>query len=135
MPQSPDSETTTEGIRVHAAARYVPDSSDPDRQHYFFAYTITITNEGDDPARLMSRHWVIKDADNHREDVRGPGVIGESPRLEKGQCFRYESACPLPTAWGTMEGSYQMRRDDGSTFDAQIGRFFLVADHLRGSTP
>ena len=128
MPQSPDSETTTEGIRVHAAARYVPDSSDPDRQHYFFAYTITITNEGDDPARLMSRHWVIKDADNHREDVRGPGVIGESPRLEKGQCFRYESACPLPTPVGTMHGSYEMETEAGDRFEAAIAPFRLAVD-------
>ena len=133
MTQSPDSDTTTEGIRVHAQGEYVADQSNPDNNLYFFAYTITITNEGESPAQLLSRHWIILDSNNTREDVRGRGVVGETPRLEAGQHFQYRSACPLGTAWGTMEGTFQMKRDDGSMFDANIGRFFLVSDELKPS--
>lgn len=131
MAQSPDSNAITEGIRVRASARYIPEQSDPDRGDFFFAYTISIANEGSEPARLVARHWIIKDSDNHREDVRGPGVVGETPRLESGESFEYQSNCPLHTPWGTMEGVYQMRRDDETTFNAEIGRFFLVADQLK----
>lgn len=134
MAQSPDSDALTDGIRIRAAARYIPEQSDPDRQDYFFAYKISISNEGVEPARLVSRHWIIKDADNRREDVQGPGVVGETPRLESGQSFEYQSNCPLHTPWGTMEGVYKMRRDDDTTFDVEIGRFFLVADQLKKST-
>jgi ApaG protein len=84
-----------------------------------------ISNEGDQPARLLRRHWLIIDADGHREEVRGPGVVGETPRLEPGKAFKYQSFCPLKTRWGTMEGSYTMQRDDGSTFEASIARFYL----------
>lgn len=131
MSQSPDSNVSTHGIRVQARAQYLHEHSDPDHSQYLFAYTITITNEGAQPAQLLSRHWVILDANNHREDVRGPGVVGETPRLAPDQNFQYQSACPLTTPWGTMEGTYLMRRDDGSTFSASIGRFFLVADELK----
>jgi ApaG protein len=95
-----------------------------------FAYKIVLVNEGDAPARLLSRHWVILDADGHREDVEGPGVVGETPRLDPGERFEYMSGCPLPTPWGTMEGSYLFERDDGQTFRVKIGRFFLVAPQL-----
>lgn len=119
------SDTVTQGIRVGAAAFYLPQESDPDEDRYAFGYTIVIANEGDQPAQLLRRHWVIIDANGHREDVRGPGVVGETPRLEPGQAFKYQSFCPLKTRWGTMEGSYTMQRDDGETFEAQVARFYL----------
>ena len=123
---TPDfSDTVTEGVRVGATAQYLPEQSDPDARQFLFGYTIVIANQGDAPVQLLSRHWVIIDAEGRREEVRGPGVVGETPRLEPGQAFKYQSFCPLRTPWGTMEGTYQMKRDDGSTFDAQIGRFYL----------
>jgi ApaG protein len=134
MTNSPHSETTTEGIRIHAAAEYLPQESLPqdfgadgdDREHYVFRYKITMTNTGTASARLLTRHWVIVDADGKREDVRGKGVVGEYPHLAPGESYSYLSFCPLPTTWGTMEGSYQFERDDGSRFAVAIGRFFLV---------
>ena len=120
------SDTVTEGVRVGAAAFFLPDQSEPEAHKYLFGYTIVIANQGDSPVQLLSRHWVIIDADGRREEVQGPGVIGQTPRLEPGQAFKYQSFCPLRTRWGTMEGTYQMRRDDGQTFDARIGRFYLT---------
>jgi ApaG protein len=119
------SDAVTQGIRVGAAAFYLPDESEPDDRKYLFGYTIVIANVGEAPAQLISRHWVIIDAQGRREEVRGPGVVGETPRLEPGQAFKYQSHCPLKTPWGTMEGTYQMRRDDGEMFDARIERFYL----------
>ena len=81
---------------------------------------------GDRPARLKSRHWIIRDADNQQREVRGPGVVGKQPHLEPGGSFAYVSGCPLETEWGTMEGWFQCERDDGETFSARIGRFFLA---------
>ena len=125
MPTPEMSEELTEGIRVGASAFYLPQESDPDERRFAFGYTIVIANEGERPARLLSRHWVIIDAEGRREEVRGPGVVGETPRLEPGQAFKYQSMCPLRTPWGTMEGSYTMRRDDGERFEARVGRFYL----------
>ncbi|HSV12952.1 MAG TPA: Co2+/Mg2+ efflux protein ApaG [Tepidisphaeraceae bacterium] len=125
MPTPTLSDVTTDGIRVGASAFYLPDQSDPTQQRYVFGYTIVISNEGDAPAQLISRHWVIIDANGHREEVNGPGVVGKTPRLEPGQAFKYQSFCPLKTPWGTMEGEYQTRRDNGETFDARIERFYL----------
>lgn len=130
MVQSPDSDVTTEGIRVQAAAQYLEGDSLPEEQQYSFAYRIVITNVGDQPAKLLARHWEIIDSDNHREFVDGPGVVGETPRLEPGQSHDYISGCPLPTPWGTMEGHYLFQRDDGTQFKARIGRFFLVSPQL-----
>jgi ApaG protein len=104
----------------------MPKDSNPDQKQYIFAYRITITNEGTETARLLSRHWVIIDADNHREEVRGEGVVGKQPEIPPGEKFEYTSGCPLRTSWGTMEGTYQMERADKRKFRAQIGRFFLV---------
>lgn len=120
------SDTVTEGIRVQAQAQFVESESDPEHLRWFYAYRIVIRNEGSAPARLRSRHWIILDSDNRREDVRGPGVVGKTPRLAPGEQFEYVSSCPLRTAWGTMEGSYTFERDDGTSFDAAIGRFFLA---------
>lgn len=126
MVDTPHSDTTTEGIRIQAAAQYLPGDSDPDASLYAYTYRIVITNEGDARAKLMARHWVILDADGVRKVVSGPGVVGEFPDLAPGESFTYYSTCPLPTQWGTMEGAYTMKRDDGSTLNAKIGRFFLV---------
>ena len=119
------SDTTTDGIRVGATAYYLPEQSDHDQRRYAFGYTIVIANNSEKPAQLVSRHWIIIDAYGRREDVEGPGVVGQTPRLEPGQAFKYQSFCPLRTVWGTMEGSYQMRQDDGQTFDVEIARFYL----------
>lgn len=135
MTSPASSDTVTEGIRIQAAAQYLEDQSDPDHKQFRFAYRIVIRNEGEERARLKSRHWIIYDADNHREDVRGPGVVGKYPDLAPGGQFEYVSGCPLSTAWGTMEGSYQMVRPDGREFEAQIGRFFLVSATLQPSKP
>ena len=126
MSSSPHSNEVTEGIRVLAAAQYLPRDSDADAKRYVYGYRITLSNEGDRPAELVSRHWVIVDSEGSREDVKGSGVVGEHPRLLPGESYSYVSKCPLPTQWGTMEGSYMFRRDDGERFRVQIGRFFLV---------
>lgn len=126
MPTPEYSDTTTEGVRVGATAFFLPEHSDPQEDRYVFGYTIVIANHSDAPVQLLSRHWVIIDGTGHREEVRGPGVIGQKPRLEPGQAFKYQSFCPLSTPWGTMEGSYQMRRDNGDAFEAKIGRFYLT---------
>jgi ApaG protein len=120
------SDVTTHNIRVGAAAFYLPLESNPEESQYVFGYRVLIVNNSDTAVTLLSRHWIIIDGEGHREDVKGPGVIGQTPTLQPGQAFKYTSFCPLSTPWGTMEGSYQMRRADGSTFDAQIGRFYLV---------
>src|SRR3954468_3167088 len=123
MPTPALSDTSTEGIRVGATAFYLPGESDPDAHRYVFGYRIVIVNEGQVTATLRSRHWVITDAEGHVEEVKGQGVIGEQPRLAPGDGFKYTSYCPLATSWGTMEGTYQFEREDGSLFDVKIGRF------------
>ena len=125
------SDVTTEGIRIRVGAQYLPNQSNPDQQHYAFAYRVQIENVGDRAAQLISRKWVILDADNECRIVRGPGVVGEQPRLEPGEQFEYMSGSTMPTEWGTMEGSYQFMREDGEEFEATIGRFFLTP----GSAP
>ena len=122
----PHSSTVTAGIRIHAAAQYLPAESEPDNRRYVYAYRITMSNEGDAPARLLSRHWTIVDGEGRVEEVRGRGVVGEYPKLAPGERYSYVSYCPLATSWGTMEGSYAFEREDGSRFDVAIGRFFLV---------
>lgn len=107
-------------------SEYSPSRSAPGNSHWFFIYTITITNEGDSAARLMSRRWVITNARGETSEVKGPGVVGETPRLEPGQSFHYTSACPLETSFGTMNGSYRFRRDDGETFEAEVPTFSLA---------
>lgn len=124
--QSPNSDVSTHGIRIEAAARHLEDDSDPDRGRYYYIYRIRITNDGTERAKLLSRHWVILDANNQREEVVGKGVVGKQPDLGPGEAFEYTSFCPLRTEWGTMEGSYTFVRPDGSTFHAAVGRFFLA---------
>ena len=117
----------TDGIRVTVESRYIPQQSSPADSEYVFAYTVVISNVGDSPARLVTRHWVITDAHGSVEEVRGPGVVGETPHLAPGQSFQYTSGCALRTPRGTMHGSYQMVRGDGHEFDAEIETFVLSA--------
>jgi len=112
-------------IEVDAQSVYVEDQSDPAEQRYLFAYTITIRNTGRVTAQLLSRHWLITDADGNEQEVRGEGVVGEQPTLAPGEGFRYTSAALLPTPVGTMQGSYQMRAEDGTEFEAPIAPFGL----------
>lgn len=123
------SDTTTQGIRIQVRAMYVPENSQPREGHYFFAYRIRISNDGDQAAQLLSRHWIITDADGHVEEVRGPGVVGETPVLSPGATFEYTSYCPLKTAVGTMQGSYTMVRPGGESFEAEIRPFTLATPH------
>lgn len=119
----------TQGIRVTVRSQHISEQSSPAQNRYVFAYTVAITNEGTSPAKLRTRHWVITDGRGKVEEVRGDGVIGEQPRLHPGERFQYTSGCVLDTPLGTMHGSYQMQRDDGTWFDAEISAFSLVAPH------
>jgi ApaG protein len=120
----------TQRIRVNVETDFIPDQSDPGRQRYVFAYTITILNEGSEAAKLLRRHWIITDANGRVQEVRGDGVVGEQPHLQPGQGFRYSSAAILETPVGTMQGSYQMREDGGAEFDAPIAPFRLAVPGL-----
>ncbi len=131
------SESTTDGVHVHVTPQYASDQSDPESGQFVFTYRITIVNEGDRPATLLSRHWVIVDADGERNEVRGLGVVGRQPYLPaRGGSFEYTSFCHLRTPWGTMEGRYELQRDPsgsgaevqaGERFDVRVERFYLVA--------
>lgn len=112
-------------LEISVATRFLDDESDPVEDRYVFAYTIRIRNLGRLPAQLISRHWVITDANGKVEEVRGDGVVGEQPRLEPGEQFTYTSGAVLETAVGTMQGSYDMSGDDGTRFDAPIPPFTL----------
>jgi ApaG protein len=112
-------------IEVIVATRYLDDQSIPDDDRYVFAYTIRIHNIGQVPARLVSRHWLITDANGKVQEVRGEGVVGEQPWLRPGEHFEYTSGAVLETPLGTMRGSYQMLADDGTAFDAMIDPFTL----------
>ncbi|WP_329741318.1 Co2+/Mg2+ efflux protein ApaG [Dyella sp. A6] len=112
-------------IDVCVVTRFVPDQSRPDDNRYVFAYTVTLRNAGDVPARLITRHWVITDANGKTEEVSGEGVIGEQPWMRPGDDYEYTSGAVLETPVGTMGGSYQMLADDGTRFEAPIPRFTL----------
>jgi ApaG protein len=120
------SEATTRGVKVQVQSLYIPERSDPTHSYYFFAYRIRISNTEGAPVKLLSRHWLITDANAQVQEVRGPGVVGEQPRLEEGQSFEYTSFCPLPTPVGSMRGTYEMTYDDGGRFEAQIAPFTLA---------
>ena len=113
-------------IRIEVATNYVVDQSEPDVGRYVFAYTITIENLGDLPARLLSRHWVITDANGKVQEVTGDGVVGEQPHLNPGESFRYSSGAILETPVGAMQGSYRMKADNGMSFEAPIPAFTLA---------
>jgi ApaG protein len=112
-------------IQVAVSTQYVAEQSDPGVNRHVFAYTIRILNSGNVSAQLISRHWVITDADGQVQEVRGLGVVGHQPLLAPGQSFEYTSGCQLATAVGTMRGSYQMTAEDGVQFEAPIAEFVL----------
>ncbi|OHE77190.1 MAG: Co2+/Mg2+ efflux protein ApaG [Verrucomicrobia bacterium GWF2_62_7] len=120
-----ESEALTRRVRVRVQSDYSPERSNPLSGQWFFLYTVTITNEGDDTVRLMSRHWIITDGNDHIEQVKGPGVVGEQPVLPPGKSFTYTSGCPLGTPFGIMEGTYQMVTLNGDEFDVRIAPFTL----------
>lgn len=119
------SRASTRGVKVEVSSEYLPSQSRPVSRRHVFAYTITISNEGDQTVQLRSRHWVITSADGKVEQVRGPGVVGEQPILRPGESFRYSSGAVLETERGSMHGSYRMVMPDGSEFDAEIAEFAL----------
>jgi ApaG protein len=112
-------------IRVDVTASYLAEQSDPDSDRYVFSYAITITNVGTVAAQLISRHWIITDADGEVQEVRGLGVVGNQPFLKPDEKFEYASGCVLETPVGTMKGSYQMVAEDGTQFEAPIAEFVL----------
>jgi len=113
-------------IQVEVQTSYVAEQSDPRLSRYVFAYTVTIRNEGEVPARLLTRHWIITDANGKENEVRGDGVVGQQPYLKPGVAFRYTSGAVIETPVGSMGGSYQMRDDEGRDFDAPIPTFVLA---------
>ena len=112
-------------ISVKTRTLYIADQSDPANDRYVFAYTITLTNTGNAAAQLVSRHWIISDAADKVQEVRGKGVVGEQPHLRPGESFEYTSGSAIATPVGTMRGSYQMVADDGTKFDVTIPEFTL----------
>ena len=117
-------------VEITVKPNYVPERSNPVRSYYFFSYHITILNRGDRQVQLLSRYWHITDGQGNTEDVHGPGVIGEQPKLLPGEIFEYTSFCPLPTPMGFMEGSFRMIDDTGNELDAIIKPFRLVAPQV-----
>lgn len=112
-------------IEISARVNYLAEQSDEEDDRFVFAYTITLTNASNTPVQLISRHWVITDSENHVQEVRGKGVVGEQPVLKPGQSFEYSSGTVLATQVGTMQGSYQMVTEDGTEFEAPIPMFVL----------
>jgi len=127
LESAPLSEAVTENIRVEVMSSYSPENSRPMEGEWVFQYTVRITNQGREKVQLLSRHWVITDAADHIEEVRGPGVVGEQPVLGPGESFKYSSWCPLKTPLGMMHGTYEMVRPDGNHFDIEIAPFALKA--------
>jgi ApaG protein len=119
------SEAVTNNVRVEVESQYAPEHSQPFQNHWFFYYTVRITNEGDETVQLLSRHWIVTDACGHVEEVRGPGVVGEQPVLAPGESFQYTSGSALKTSTGVMRGTYQMVTEGGEHFDVEIAPFAL----------
>jgi ApaG protein len=117
-------------IRIQVATSYVDDESEPESDRYVFAYTITISNGGEVSAQLISRHWIITDANGKVQEVNGDGVVGEQPKLAPGEEFRYSSGAILETPVGAMQGLYRMEADGGVSFDAPIAPFTLAVPGL-----
>ena len=124
-------EATTERhpIQVKVKTAYLEEQSQPEKKRFAFSYTITIENNSDKPAKLLSRHWIITDANNAVQEVQGMGVIGEQPRILPGDSYTYSSGAVLETQVGTMEGSYQMQSDNGDNFNIPIPAFSLTRPH------
>jgi ApaG protein len=120
------SEAVTKHIRVRVETEYAPSRSNPKRNHWFFLYTIRLTNEGRHTVQLIGRHWIITDAMGQVEEVRGLGVVGKQPVLEPGETFEYTSGCELRTPFGSMRGTYQMMNDKKENFEIEIPMFTLT---------
>ncbi len=120
------SNAVTQGIRVVVRTNYLEERSAPGANQYAFAYTIRVSNEGEKTAQLVTRHWIITNAEGIIQEVKGDGVVGMQPVLTPGESFEYTSGCVLTTPQGTMHGTYQMQREDGSKFDAEIAPFLLA---------
>lgn len=120
---------TTRSIRVTVNPFYLDEQSSPTDDHYVWAYHVRIENCGEETVQLKSRHWRITDNRGHIEEVRGPGVVGEEPRLRPGEAFEYTSGTPLPTPSGIMVGSYQMETNNGERFEVKIPAFSLDSPH------
>ncbi|MGO3889359.1 MAG: Co2+/Mg2+ efflux protein ApaG [Paenalcaligenes sp.] len=116
----------SEQVVVKVVPRYLPEQSEPERQQYVFAYTVQITNHAEQPIQVVSRHWVISDANQNVQEVRGLGVVGQQPLLAPGETFEYTSGCPLTTPVGTMRGFYHCVSEDGIPFDVTIPEFVLA---------
>jgi len=117
-------------IKISARSHYQPDRSSPEEGRYVFAYTIIIENQGETPARLLDRHWIITDSDGQVQEVRGQGVIGEQPSIAPGTSYEYTSGAILATPLGSMHGSYGMLAEDGTRFEARIPAFSLASTSL-----
>jgi len=114
------------GFEVSVVPRYILAESDPAKSRFVFAYTITIANHGEQAAQLLNRYWLITNGDGKQQEVRGPGVVGNQPRIAPGESFRYTSACVLETAVGAMKGHYEFVGDNGERFDVPIPTFSLA---------
>ena len=123
------SDTTTRGIRIEVQSMFMPERSSAKDSQYLFEYHVRISNVGAETAQLISREWIITNADGEVERVKGPGVVGEQPVLNPGSSFEYRSFCPMKTPVGSMHGSYQMVTADGDRFDAIIAPFTLAVPH------
>ena len=118
---------TTRQIHVRVAVSYLPEQSAPQAGRWFWSYHVRIENDGDGPVQLLARHWVIRDGRGVEQEVRGEGVVGETPLIPAGGSFDYVSGCPLDTPSGSMRGNYRMIADDGSMFDVDIPQFALLS--------
>ena len=118
-------QTDSETVEIKTVSRFLPEQSDLSANRYVFAYHITISNRGEQTVQLLTRHWIITDAEENVQEVRGEGVIGQQPVLRPGESFEYTSGCSIATPVGTMKGSYFMQADDGRQFDAPIAEFTL----------
>ncbi|MBT5232178.1 MAG: Co2+/Mg2+ efflux protein ApaG [Methylococcales bacterium] len=117
--------TNSYNIKVSVQVEYIEKQSQPEHNRYLFAYTITIKNEGQTPAKLLTRKWLIQDSNGKNEEVFGEGVVGEQPHLEPNQSYQYTSSAMIETPVGSMQGSYQMMAGDGHQFDASVAPFSL----------
>ena len=126
---SDSQETSIHTIEIEVNTEYLEEQSAPEKGRYAFAYTIFITNRGPERVKLMNRHWQITDENNHVEEVRGPGVVGQQPEIDPGKSFQYTSGAIIRTETGTMQGSYEMLREDGLRFEAPIPPFLLARPH------
>lgn len=120
---------TAYNVQVEVSTDYIAEQSVPEENRFVFSYTVTISNQGSEPAKLLTRHWYITNADNDVQEVFGEGVVGEQPYLKPGEAFEYTSGTIIETPVGSMHGSYQMIADDGTRFDANITPFSLSVPH------